>query len=72
MIPEEWSSVQSTNIDQVKYDLSAHELHVQFKNGGYYIYTGVPVEDAEEIYHASSPGSYLRSNIIGVYPHRRA
>ena len=67
MIPEEWASVESTNIDAVRYDFSQEQLFVRFKNGKTYVYDNVPQDEAEGLYHASSPGSYLRDNIIGTY-----
>jgi hypothetical protein len=71
VIPEQWSTVNSSNLDAIKYDAAASELHVRFKNGGTYVYEDVEPEEAESLYHASSPGSYLRENIIGTYNHRR-
>lgn len=71
MIPANWASVDSSNVKAVKYDAAAGELHVQFHNGKTYAYEGVPPEEAENLFHASSPGSYLRNNIIGSYNDRR-
>lgn len=71
MIPEEWSSVESTNIDAVRYDTSQEQLFVRFKNGKTYSYDNVPPDEAEALYHASSPGAYLRENIIGTYNAQR-
>ena len=72
MIPTDWSSVDSTSVDAIKYDATAGNLHVRFKKGSEYIYEGVEPETVEELYHASSPGGFLWDNVIGTYPHRRA
>jgi frataxin-like iron-binding protein CyaY len=71
MIPTTWSSVDSSNVDSIKYDTNGNNLHVRFKNGSEYIYEDVEPELAEGLYHASSAGNYLRENIIGTYTHRR-
>jgi len=70
MIPTTWASVDSSNIDAIKYDSNGSNLHVRFKSGAEYIYGGVEPEIAEGLYHASSAGRYLRDNIIGTYTHR--
>ena len=72
MIPTTWASVDSSNVDALKYDAQGGNLHVRFKNGAEYIYEGVDPESVEALYHASSVGRELNENIIGSYPHRRA
>lgn len=72
MIPTDWSPVASSNVEAVKYDPGESALHIKFKSGKVYVYDGVPPEDAEGLYHASSPSGFLRDNIIGTYEHRRA
>ena len=71
MIPTNWASVDSSNVAAIKFDAAAGELHVRFHNGKTYAYEGVPPEEAESLFHASSPGQYLRNNIIGSYRDRR-
>jgi hypothetical protein len=71
MIPIDWTSVESSNVDAVKYDAVASELHVRFKHGGTYVYEDVEPEDAEGLMHASSPGQYLHANIIGSHNYRK-
>jgi hypothetical protein len=71
MIPTTWASVDSSNVDALKYDPQGGNLHVRFKNGSEYIYGGVDPELVEALYHASSVGSFLRENIMGTYTHRR-
>lgn len=72
MIPgNTWIGVGSTNVAGVKYEEEQQKLHVRFTNGMVYIYRGVPSDEVENLVHASSPGTYLRVNIIGTYPHER-
>lgn len=67
----DWIPVSSSNMAGVKYDATLHKLYVRFQNGSVYIYSGVPADELENLTHASSPGQYLRSNIVGVYAHER-
>jgi len=71
MIPTDWATLDSSNVSAIKYDADNSVLHVRFKNGNSYAYDNVPPETVEGFYHASSPGSYLRENIIGTHAHRR-
>lgn len=71
MIPTAWASVDSSNIDALKFDPQGGNLHVRFKTGAEYIYEDVPVELVEGLYHASSVGRFLRENIMDNYTHRR-
>ena len=71
MIPTTWASVESSNIDALKFDNQGGNLHVRFKSGAEYIYEEVPVELVEALYHAGSVGTFLRENIMGNYTHRR-
>lgn len=67
MIPNDWVSVNSSNLSQVRYDSDLHKLYITFKNGQTYTYAGVPAEEAESLVHASSPGRYFLENIKGTY-----
>ena len=71
MIPGEWISLVSSNLDAMKYDAGSSVLHVRFKNGGAYAYDDVPPETAEGLHSASSHGQYLREHVIGTHKHRR-
>lgn len=71
MIPLQWSTVISSNLDAIKYDPGTAELGVRYRNGREYVFEGVPPEEAEALYHASSPGGYFRNNIMGAYSERR-
>lgn len=71
MIPTDWTSVASTNVAAIKYDAAERKLFVRFHSGSEYEYSDVPPEEAESLFHASSPGSYFRSSIMGQYDERR-
>lgn len=64
----EMNYVDSSNIEAIGYDDAAEELHVQFLNSGYYVYSGVPRYKYDELMNAPSKGSYLNREIKGVYP----
>ncbi len=59
--------VDSSNIEAIGYDAGAQELHVQFLNGGYYVYQNVPRNVFDELMNASSKGSFLNREVKGVY-----
>lgn len=55
--------VKSSNIDAVGHDPQASELHVQFKNGGRYVYHGVSADQHAALLKAPSIGSHLHKVI---------
>jgi len=59
--------VDSSNVDQIGYDEPSQELHVTFKNGGYYVYLNVPEHIFDGLKNAASVGSYLNREIKGAY-----
>lgn len=63
--------VKSSNIEAIGYDAKP-KLIVRFKNGGTYIYEGVPADKQDELMKAKSIGGYLATNIKGVYPFTKA
>lgn len=71
MVPTEWADLDSSNVAAMKYDADKGELHVKFKNGGTYVYEGVPPDVAEDMYHSSSAGRFVQENLKGQYQHRR-
>ncbi len=60
--------VESSMIEAIGYDAQARRLEVVFNTGRVYAYEGVPPEEYKALLAAPSKGSYMRSNIIGVYP----
>ena len=71
MIPTTWASVDSSNVEAIKFDPQGGNLYVRFKSGVEYVYEGVDRDLVEALYHSSSVGRFLRENIIGTYTHRR-
>lgn len=55
--------VVSSNISSVGYDQMKGTLHVLFKNGGLYVYAGVPHGTFDALLAAESVGSFLNKNI---------
>lgn len=63
--------VSSSNVESVGYDEYNQIVHVQFLNGGKYIYKGVPQHEFDGLFNAPSVGSYLHRNYKNVYPYER-
>ena len=63
----EKEKVESSNIESIGYDSDTETLEVEFIKGGVYQYYGVPEYVYDELMAASSHGSYLASNIKGIY-----
>ena len=70
MVDMQW--VDSSNLEQVGYDEDKMELHVGFKNGSSYVYTGVPPEIFDQLLGAPSKGSFLNREIKDVYTFHKA
>jgi len=63
--------VESSMLVAVGYDAAAKELEVVFASGAVWRYGEVPRKVYRELLAAESKGSYMRSNVIGVYPEYR-
>ena len=64
--------VASSNIAAAGYDAEARELHIAFRSGGVYIYSGADEALLQELIGSPSPGRFFAQNIKGVYPYRPA
>jgi len=64
-------TVESDMIHAVGYDPATQELEVIFNSGQIYRYTGVPRKVYEELLAAESKGSYMRANVIDMYPYHQ-
>jgi hypothetical protein len=62
---------QSTAIDRIRYKADHGKLFVRFKNGGEYVYVGVPGEVHRSFIEAESRGGYFLSEIRDRYPYNR-
>lgn len=71
MILQQWTSIVSSNLAAMKYDAPAQTLSVRFKSGATYDYADVAPEEAENLFHASSPGKYFNDAIKGNYEEKR-
>ena len=63
--------VESTNIKAVGYDRELSELHVEFKSGGYYIYSKVPELVHGNMMAADSVGGFLNKHLKNNYSFRK-
>jgi hypothetical protein len=59
---------QSSQIASFGYDANSQTLHVTFKRGGHYSYSGVPTEKLERMKAADSHGGFLHSEIKPHHP----
>jgi hypothetical protein len=62
--------VESSNIDAVGFHDGA--LHIRFKNGGHFVYAGVPFATYVELLNAASSGGHFAQYVKGKYTHRKA
>lgn len=63
----EITSVESSNIEGIGYNVKKHHLWVAFKDNKVYRYDLVPRKTFEELMNAESKGRYLNSHIKGQY-----
>ena len=60
--------VTSSNLLSVGYDPETETLEVEFRSGGTYRYSGVPISEYQALMGAASHGSYFHRNIRDRYP----
>lgn len=66
------TSVSSSDIASIGYDVSRGTLEVKFNKGSVYQYSGVPESVYRGLMNASSHGSYFDANIKkGGYSYRQ-
>ena len=51
--------VDSSNVDQIGFDEDQGEVHVIFKKGGHFVYSGVSGATWEDFLNAPSKGIFL-------------
>lgn len=69
----ELTYVDSSNVDQIGYDADAGEVHVIFKSGRHYIYSGVSSETWEQFKDAPSKGTFVNQEFKAKsYQYREA
>lgn len=55
--------VKSSNIAAIGHDPDTSDLHVEFKDGGKYVYHGISVDQHAALVGAKSIGSHLHKQI---------
>ena len=60
--------VQSSNIASIGHDEAAAELHVQFHNGGLFVYRGVGQDVFGRFLTAESKGQFFHQNVKEAFP----
>ena len=64
--------VKSSNILAIGHDVDKNELHVQFKSGGTFIYSGVDHAAYTLMCKAESVGGHFHAHIKNKYNGRKA
>lgn len=62
---------QSTAIDRIRYVETHGKLFVKFRDGGEYVYVGVPGEVHRSFVVAPSRGRFFHDEIRDRYPYNR-
>lgn len=65
-----WVRVQSSNIQQVYYNIDIKSLYIMFKSGGIYVYYDVEMSVFTEFLTAPSKGVYVRTELY-KYKYKR-
>ena len=61
----------SSNLKYSEYDTTTQELVMEFKKGGKYSYSGVPLKEFTKMRMAESQGSYFSKNISKNYKYKK-
>jgi hypothetical protein len=64
--------VESQSIASVGYHRRAKILEIEFRNGGIYQYSDVPIATYKKFLRAESKGQFFQREIRGRYAYRRA
>ena len=64
-------SYNSTNLKSSTYNVETKELIVEFRKGGSYSYSTVPVQTVVSLKRALSKGSYFSKNIAKKYKYKK-
>lgn len=67
----EMQAAASSNISHVGYDEATQTLHVTFKSGATYEYSGVSKSDYDKFVSASSMGSHFHQHIKSNFGFRK-
>ena len=61
----------SSNLKSSEYDTTTQELVMEFKKGGKYSYSKVPLKEFTKMRMAESQGSYFSKNISRTYKYKK-
>ena len=61
----------SSNLKSSEYDTTTQELVMEFKKGGKYSYSKVPLKEFTKMRMAESQGSYFSKNISKSYKYKK-
>jgi len=61
----------SSNLKSSEYDTTTQELVMEFKKGGKYSYSKVPLKEFTKMRMAESQGSYFSKNISKNYKYKK-
>ncbi|MGH6870026.1 MAG: KTSC domain-containing protein [Rhizomicrobium sp.] len=64
--------VDSSTVDQIGYDDEASEIHVIFKRGRHYIYSGASQDIFDDFHNSPSKGKFLNEILKPRYSCREA
>ena len=65
------TTVESTTLARVSYNVSAQLLWLEFRNRAIYCYFGVPAAVHQALLQAPSKGAYFNRSIRGRFPYLR-
>jgi len=65
------TSVDSSNLKSVGYDVNTKILEIEFRDGSVYQYYEVPLSIYEGLMNASSHGKFFHAYVRNVYRYRR-
>jgi len=65
------TSVVSSNLKSVGYDVNTKILEIEFQNGSVYQYYEVPLNIYEGLMKAPSHGKFFHAHIRNIYRYRR-
>lgn len=63
----DWTPLDSSNLNAMRYDTESKLLQVRFNSGRTYAYKDVPQDVADGLASAGSPGRYFNSSIKNTF-----
>lgn len=69
--PGPWKELDSSRMNQARYDASRRELHVVFKDGTPWIYYDIPQNIWDNLRRSASPGKFV-NRVLNAFPYSQA